>query len=221
MSIHDRLRNLELGDAKLVAVTKNVEPERIREAIHAGVTEIGENYVRDAEDKRRVLGKKVNWHMIGKLQRNKVKRAVRLFEVIQTVDSYRLAKMIDKVAGKIEKIQKVMIQVNISGDKNGIEPEKALSLVRKVSGLKNLELIGLMAIGGRENPFVDFKKMNNLFKRTHLKYLSMGMSNDYDAALAAGSNMVRLGSVIFSHSENSFIEDSVSEVVGFVKRLFS
>ena len=220
MSIHEALLNLELGNARLVAVTKGVDLDRIRESVECGITDIGESYVQEAEEKQRALGKRVCWHLIGRLQSNKVSRAVRIFDVIQSVDSYKLAKSISREAAKLEKIQKIMVQVNISGDKNGVEPERALSLIRKISGLKHIELIGLMAIAGRDNPYVDFKKMRNLFSRTHLKELSMGMSSDYKAAVEAGATMVRIGSAIFGERK-SVIAESVSEIFGFMKDLIS
>ncbi len=217
MPIHENIRNLDLKGAKLITVTKNTSPELISKAIQAGVTDLGENYVQEAIEKKRLIKDKAKWHMIGSLQSNKVKQAVSIFDVIQTIDSYKLARKIDKEAKKIEKIQQVMIQVNISGDKNGVEPENTLKLFKQASSLKNLEIIGLMAIASKDSPYVDFKKMKNLFKKTNLKYLSMGMSSDYKIALDAGSNMVRLGTAVFGEGRRA----KSGNFLGFFKELFS
>jgi len=181
----------------LIAVTKGVKEYRIKEAAKWGVKHIGESYVQEAEDKFPYIKRTVKWHMIGHLQRNKVKNAVRIFDVIQSVDSIKLAKKIDKEAGKQEKIIDILLQVNISGDKHGFEPEDVLKAVREVRGLKYINLTGLMAIGGIENPELSFKKMHNLFRKSGLKHLSMGMSNDYELAVKHGANIVRIGTRIF------------------------
>lgn len=197
MGIKENLESLEIKNATLVAVTKKVPVERILEAIENGVKDIGENYVREAESKFEAIGKKVRWHLIGNLQGNKVKKAVKIFDVIQTIDSYGLAEKIDAECGKIKKKMDVLIQVDLTGDKHGISPDELLKMVDKLKTMKNIELKGLMGIASIENPASDFRNLKRLFDKTGLKILSMGMSNDYKIALSEGSNMVRIGTAIF------------------------
>lgn len=193
----------------IVAVTKFAKIEEIREAIVWGIKDIGENKVQEAEKKFSLLPKNnISSHMVGHLQINKVKKAVRLFDLIHSIDSYNLALEINKEASKIGKTQDILIQVNISKEKSkrGIYVEEVLNVVKKITYLTNVSLKGLMTIA----PFVSeevvlrncFRSLKNLHdtiidKGINLKYLSMGMSNDYKIALQEGANMLRLGSAIF------------------------
>ncbi|RME54502.1 YggS family pyridoxal phosphate-dependent enzyme [Candidatus Woesearchaeota archaeon] len=221
MSIRENLSKLELNNAKLVAVTKGVPAKTILESVSYGVTDIAENYVQEAEEKFKHIGRKVKWHFIGHLQRNKVSQAVRLFDVIQTVDSLRLAKKINRAAEHQEKIIKVMIQVNVSGDKHGVEPEHVRMFYNELTGLRHLEVIGLMCIADIENPRLSFKRMSNLNSKLKLPYLSMGMSNDYKTALEEGSNMVRLGTAIYGKRNKGFLEQIVGDIADFFREVFS
>jgi len=181
---------------KIVAATKYVGAVKAKEAILAGVDAIGENRVQDAASKFPGLPP-VDKHMIGHLQTNKVKEAVRLFDCIQSVDSVKLAKEIDKRTGRR---MPVMIQVNIGREpqKYGIAPEDAYSFYDKISGFENLNVVGLMGIvplGQDARQF--FCELKNIHDEMNLRWLSMGMSNDYELAVAEGSNMIRIGSRLF------------------------
>ncbi len=195
-------------EVRLLAATKSVSPERILEAIEAGIRIIGENYVQEAQKKYELIGPRVSWHMIGRLQTNKAKYAVRLFEVIHSLDSLRLAQELQKAAEKQGKKVKVMIQVNLSGEisKGGIPPDKAKELSERVLEFPNLELIGLMTIPPySENPEDSrpfFRKLRELKEELNregfpLTELSMGMSNDFKVAIEEGATLVRIGTLIF------------------------
>jgi len=197
----------------LVAVTKTVPPQKIFQAIEAGITIIGENRVQEAEEKFRVIGNRVRWHMVGHLQRNKVKKALPIFEMIQSIDSVQTAEEIEKRA---QKPIDILIEVNSSGEdtKSGIEPEKFFHLVDHIRGLSKVTIRGVMTIG----PFTDdLKKIRRAFRITKklfdqlkerekelkIDYLSMGMSADYTLAIEEGSNMIRVGTAIFG--ERSYL----------------
>ena len=195
----------------LVGAAKTRTPEEVLEAIDAGLKIVGENYVQEAEKAFDAVGAKVRWHMIGHLQSNKAKKAVKIFDMIETVDSMKLAKAIDKACLNIGKVMQVLIEVN-SGEepqKAGIMPDDGISLVRDMAGLKNIKIMGLMTMG----PFAGdpeearpyFQKTRRLFEEiralnvpgVEMKYLSMGMSNSYRVALEEGANMVRIGTKLF------------------------
>ncbi len=195
-------------EVKLVAVSKTVEVERIREAIDAGVSILGENYVQEARKKIEEIGRQVEWHFIGHLQTNKAKYAVRLFDMIHSVDSLPLAEELNRRAQKENQIIKVMIEVNLSGEasKFGTEEEKAFELAKEICRLKNLSLVGLMTMP----PYFDspelsrpyFIKLRQLKERLEkegilLEELSMGMSNDFEIAIEEGATYVRVGTAIF------------------------
>jgi len=209
-------------DVDIVLAAKTRSSEEILEAIQAGAKDIGENYVQEAERVCRELGKeakKVKWHMMGHLQKNKINRALRIFDVIQTVDSYEKAMAIDKRverAGK--KIIPVYIEINIGNEdsKAGIKPEEhepfeeyIEKLIRDVSELEHLRLEGLMTIGPRfgnpENSRPYFRRTRKIFERVrdlhlpkvYMRHLSMGMTNSYRVAIEEGSTMVRIGTSIF------------------------
>ena len=196
---------------KLVVVTKTVDTERISEAVAAGALILGENRVQEAKEKIETLGPIVSWHLIGHLQTNKAKYAVKLFYMIHSVDNLQLAKEIDKQAAKINKVQDVLIEVSIAGEetKAGVAVKDAVTLIKEASKLKHISIKGLMTMP----PFSDdpedsrpyFKKLRELFESVanehipgvSMKELSMGMSGDYEVAIVEGSTIVRIGTAIF------------------------
>lgn len=218
MSIKENVKSLmqEIPEGIiLVAAAKNRTPQQIQEAVDAGIKVVGENYIQEAEEAFATLGKKVRWHFIGHLQTNKVKKAVGMFDMIETVDSVRLAREIDKRCRKIGKLMPVLCEVNIAKEekKTGIYPEGVEKLIREISCLEHIKVLGLMSMG----PFMDnpenirpyFKKTREIFQNikrksiphTEMKYLSMGMSNSYKVAIEEGANIVRIGTKIFGPRE--------------------
>lgn len=221
MGIKERYKKLRGGIPEYVTIvlaTKTRTAEEISEAIDAGATDIGENYVQEAVGAYEKLGeraKKVKWHLIGPLQKNKINQALPIFDVIQTVGDYEIAKHIDKRverAGK--KIVPVYIEINIAGEKSkyGVSPEyeAILGLIGKISkNLIHLKVEGLMTMGPESKSPEDlrpyFRKAKELFEKLKLlklpnvemKVLSMGMSNSYEVAIEEGSNMVRIGTAVF------------------------
>ena len=192
--------------ARIIAVTKNVELPQIIEAIEAGITDIGENRVQEAKRKFPALKSKypnIKYHMIGHLQRNKVKEALELFDVIQSVDSLELAEEIDKRA---QKPVDIFIEVNTSGEesKYGVAPDKAIELGEAIKKLKNLKVNGLMTIGpltgDKEKIRSCFRQLRELREKAGVDHLSMGMSHDYPLAIEEGSDIIRIGTAIF-HQE--------------------
>jgi pyridoxal phosphate enzyme (YggS family) len=196
---------------ELVAAAKKRKPVEVLEAVEAGISIIGENYVQEAEEAYTVVGSKVRWHFIGHLQSNKVKKAVRLFDMIETVDSVKIAKEIDRQSHELGKVMPVLIEINSGREqqKSGVLPEDAQRLVSDISGFKNIRVEGLMTMGPRfGNPqdsrpyFAETRKVFEKIKGldiadTDMKYLSMGMTNSYRIALEEGASIVRIGSKIF------------------------
>lgn len=192
----------------LIAVTKNHDVEVMREAIDAGATDIGENRVQEAAEKFPQLEREVTRHLIGHLQTNKVKQAVKLFDMIQSVDSEHLAAALDRAASSIGKVQDVLIQVNAAREpqKSGVLLEDLNALINFVDAAKNLRLRGLMMIAPNL-PDVEecrplFRQMRKLFdelktSREGFDFLSMGMTHDYKIAVEEGANVVRVGTAIF------------------------
>jgi pyridoxal phosphate enzyme (YggS family) len=199
---------------QLEAAAKTREPREILEAIDAGVKIIGENYVQEAERAYRETGGKAEWHFIGHLQKNKVKKAVEIFDMIETVDSLELAKEIDKRCGQSGKVMPVLIEINSGREagKGGVDPEDAETLIREMAGLKHIRVEGLMTMGPAvSNPQEArryFRETKELFEKlkalaipgVEMKYLSMGMTDSYRVAIEEGANIVRLGSRIFGES---------------------
>jgi pyridoxal phosphate enzyme (YggS family) len=195
---------------KLMAVTKTVETERIGEAIQAGLTMLGENYVQEAKDKIAIIGNAAQWHMIGHLQTNKAKYAVKLFDCVHSVDRLELAIELDKRAGQINPKLNVLIEVN-SGEesKSGIEKTKALELVRLVAALPNLAMRGLMTMAPySDNPedsrpyFKALRELRDDINRAgingiSMEELSMGMTDDFEVAIEEGATIIRVGRAIF------------------------
>jgi len=195
----------------LVAAAKGRTPQEILEAIDAGIEIVGENYVQEAETAYAVVDKRAKWHMIGHLQRNKVKRAVQLFDMIETVDSVRLAAELEKRCAQIGGMMPVLIEINSGREpqKSGVLPEEAEELIKEISRFGHLRIQGLMTMGPRTGdpeaarPY--FQETKRLFDKikglgipnVEMKYLSMGMSNSWRVALEEGANIVRIGTAIF------------------------
>ena len=214
MGIKENIRRLlaELPPGvELVAAAKNRTPDEVLQAVEAGIKVIGENYVQEAEEASAAVGAKAAWHMIGHLQKNKVKKAVGLFDMIETVDSVELAREIDKRCAQIGKVMPVLVEVNSGREeqKAGVPPENAEALIREISHLPNIKVMGLMTMGPRSgNPedsrpyFVITRRLFDRIKaleipNVEMKYLSMGMTNSYRVALEEGANLVRIGTRIF------------------------
>ena len=200
---------------RLESAAKKREPAEILEAAAAGAKIIGENYVQEAERVKQAVGDKVEWHCIGHLQKNKVKRATEIFDMIETVDSYELAKEIDKRCGQTGKIMPVLVEINSGREagKTGVNPEEAERLTREISILKNIRVEGLMtmgpAVGQPEAARGHFRETKKLFERlkelkipgAEMRYLSMGMTESYRVAIEEGANIVRIGTGIFGERE--------------------
>lgn len=198
-------------NVQLVAAAKSRTPEEVRAAVEAGVKIIGENYVQEAAAAQAVVGREVKWHFIGHLQRNKVRRAVEIFDLIETVDSLRLGLEIDKRSRDRGKIMPVFVEINSGREpqKSGVLPEEAEELVRELARLPGLRIEGLMTMGPEtgdpedSRPF--FRLTKDLFERfkelsipnVAMVSLSMGMSHSYRVAIEEGATIVRLGTAIF------------------------
>jgi len=196
---------------ELVAASKERSASEVVEALEAGVKIFGENYVRQAQEKFAVLGNKVKWHFIGHLQKNKVKRGVKIFDMIETLDSLALAEVLNEECKKINKVMPVLIEVNSASEpqKQGVLAGDVERLLDQVLQFTNLKPMGLMTMGPwLENledlrPF--FKKTKDLFDKIkgnyqgklEWRYLSMGMSASYRIAIEEGANLVRVGTAIF------------------------
>jgi pyridoxal phosphate enzyme (YggS family) len=208
------LQTLPAG-VTLVAAAKSRSVEQVRAAIRAGVTCVGHNYVQDAADMIPLVKEPVRWHMIGHLQRNKAKMAVRLFDMIESLDSWRLAQEIERRCAAMNKVVPVLVEVNSGREsqKTGVLPEQLDELVRRLSGLPHLRVQGLMTMGPRfgdpEDARPYFRLTREAFERlaaaripdVELRYLSMGMSNSYLIAIEEGANMVRIGTILFGERD--------------------
>ncbi|MDF2521603.1 MAG: YggS family pyridoxal phosphate-dependent enzyme [Clostridia bacterium] len=198
-------------DITIIAVTKTVDTDRINYAVDCGMTNLGENKVQEIMDKYEPVNKNVKWHLIGHLQTNKVKYIIDKVELIHSVDSVKLAEEISKKALKNNLIKEVLVQVNVAKEESkfGIDIEEVISFVKTIAAFENIRVKGLMTIAPYdENPenvrpifrqlrqkFDELAQMN--IPNTDMKYLSMGMSNDYAIAIEEGANMVRIGTAIF------------------------
>jgi PLP dependent protein len=199
------------SSVRLMAVTKTVDENRILQAIEAGVDLFGENYIQEAKRKIESIGKQVQWHMIGHLQTNKTRTAVGLFEMIHSIDRIELAQELNKRATATGPPLKILIEVNVSGEKtkNGVSPADILNLVRDISALPRISVQGLMTMP----PYFDdpeearpyFRKLRELreiiesekMPRVEMNELSMGMTGDYGVAIEEGATIVRIGRAIF------------------------
>jgi pyridoxal phosphate enzyme (YggS family) len=224
-----RRLNRNSDEIRLVAVTKTVDSLQIQEVIKAGIFEIGENRVQDAQLKFNALRppqsvggrpskscgwrtSPIRWHLIGHLQTNKAKEAVRIFDLIQSVDSFKLALEIDKHAAKVNKLQDILVQVNTSQEasKFGLKPDDTLEAIKQISQLKNVRIQGLMTIAPvvdkpeKARPF--FRRLRELRDEINrlssivyrLSDLSMGMTDDFEIAIEEGATMLRIGRAIFA-----------------------
>jgi len=215
MTIEDRVQAILAtlpSHVELVAAAKTRSPEEIRAAVDAGIRVVGQNYVQEAQRAIDAVGRNaVSWHMIGHLQRNKVRDAVQLFDLIQSVDSLRLARRIDAEAAKAGRTQPILIEINSARElgKSGVLPKEAEDLAAEVAELPSVRLDGLMTMGPLAadpeavRPF--FRETKDLFDRLaarpefseRMRTLSMGMSDSYAVAIEEGANMVRLGTALF------------------------
>ena len=200
---------------QLVAAAKTRSPEEVLRAVEAGAKIIGENYVQEAEQAYQLVGNKAEWHFIGHLQKNKVKKAISILDMIETVDSVELAEEINKRCAQAGKVMPVLIEVNSGREKqkSGVLPEDTEQLVRDISGLPHVKVMGLMTMGpltgDPENSrpyFVETRRIFESLKKLDLpnvemRFLSMGMTNSYKIALEEGANLVRLGSKIFGERD--------------------
>jgi len=195
-------------EIKLVAVSKTVEVARIKEAIEAGVSILGENYVKEAQKKIETIGRLVSWHFIGHLQSNKARYAVRLFDVVHSLDSIPLAEELNRRVGQGDRVIKVMIEVNLSKEatKFGTDEERLLDLAKRIQTLNRLSLEGLMTMP----PYFDAPEMSRPYygalrelkdrltgEGIPMRELSMGMSSDFEIAIEEGATYVRVGTAIF------------------------
>ena len=217
-NVLNRIKNAALSYSRdpetirLVAVSKTIPTDMVKEAIEAGVKILGENYIQEARKKFGALSSHpVSWHFIGHLQTNKAKYAVRLFDLIHSVDSLKLAHELNKQAKKINKIQEILIQVNISMEstKAGVYEQDALSLIKDISHLENLSVKGLMTMPPFFNEpekvrpyFSALRKLRDQIKKESIPNiamdeLSMGMTGDFEAAIDEGASLVRIGTAIF------------------------
>ena len=202
----------EPDTVRLVAVSKTIPKDMVREAIKAGADILGENYIQEAGNKINALSSyPVSWHFIGHLQSNKAKYAVKLFDMIHTVDSLKLAKELNKQAKKINKIQKILIQVNISMEstKSGVHEEDAQKLIKEISLFKNISIKGLMTMppffNNPEKAGPCFSALRALrdnirdkaISNINMQELSMGMTGDFEVAIKEGATLVRIGTAIF------------------------
>lgn len=202
------------ADIQLVAVSKRFPVSAVEEAIASGHKVFGENYIQEAEEKHKTVGGKCHLHFIGHLQSNKAKIAARIFDVIETVDSLKLANALNRHLETLNRTIDILLQVNIGHDdaKSGVNPEAAEELLRELNLLSNIRVIGLMTMP----PFTDdpelarphFKELRlladqlnhkGLFPKTNKVELSMGMSNDYHIAIQEGATIIRVGTAIFGH----------------------
>ena len=196
---------------ELIAVTKNHPVAAMQEAIDAGIMNIGENRVQEALDKAETLEREVKWHLIGHLQTNKVKHAVRQFDLIHSVDSLRLAREIDKAAAKFGKVQNILVQINLAHEesKSGIDRAELDDILTGIDELRAIRLQGFMCIAPNYEDVEEcrplFRTMYDIFQQVKtrelrtadIRYLSMGMTHDYEIAVEEGANLVRVGTAIF------------------------
>jgi len=195
----------------LVAAAKSRTPEEVLEAVRAGVKIIGENYVQEALAAGKVVGRQVEWHFIGHLQRNKVKKAVEIFDLIETIDSLDIGQEISKRSAAQEKVMPILVEINSGREpqKFGVMPEEAKDLIKKLGCLPKIKVQGLMTMGPEfgdpeaARPYFQltreiFEELKALtFPGVEMNWLSMGMSHSYQVAIEEGANMVRIGTRIF------------------------
>jgi PLP dependent protein len=208
--------NRDPREITIVAVTKGRSADQIKEALDSGLADIGENMVQEALGKYNAIcagqhAERMKWHLVGHLQTNKAREAVKIFSLIHSLDSRHLAEEINKQAAKINKLQDVLIEVNVSGEasKFGIKPEEAADFIKDISGFRGINIKGLMTIapiaGNPENARPYFRILRELRDKIHrfgicdlgFGILSMGMTDDFEVAIEEGATMVRIGRAIF------------------------
>ena len=200
-----------VSDVRLMAVTKTVDDDRLMEAIETGIDIIGESYIQEAKRKIEKIGRPLEWHMIGHLQSNKVRYVIKLFDMIHSVDRMDLAVELDRRGKNAGQIMKILIEVNVSGEKtkSGVPLAEAVALVRSVAALENLAICGLMTMPpwfeDPEEARPCFTALRDLKNRVmeedipgvNMYELSMGMSGDYEVAVEEGATIVRIGTSLF------------------------
>jgi hypothetical protein len=204
--------NRDAESVRLVAVSKTIPAETVKDAIESGVTILGENYVQEVREKFNALVQyPLSWHLIVHLQSNKAKYAVRLFDLIHSVDSLKLARELHKAAQKADKVQPILVQVNISGEgtKSGISAKEAPGLISEISRMENLSIKGLMTMPPyfyqpeKVRPFfAALRELRDEIKKqapanVSMEELSMGMTGDFEVAIEEGATLVRIGTAIF------------------------
>jgi pyridoxal phosphate enzyme (YggS family) len=196
---------------ELVAAAKTRTPDEIREAIDAGVNIIGQNYVQEAQAAFRAIGHKARWHFIGHLQKNKAKKAIEIFDMIETVDSYGLAAELDKRSQARGKAMPILIEINSGREpqKYGVLPEDTEGLIRQIAPFDGIKIQGLMTMGPMfgdpEDARPYFKETKKTFEfikslgipNVEMEYLSMGMTNSFRVAIEESANIIRIGTLIF------------------------
>lgn len=199
------------SEVRLVAAVKRVPVERVLEAVEAGVEMLGENYVQEARSLKEQIRSPVHWHMIGNLQSNKARQAVRLFDVIETVDRAKILNELERCAREEGKSLDVMVQVDLAEEatKSGADPEHVRTLIEAVAACENLRCIGLMTMPpffddpeGARPYFAELRRLRDRLqplvpRGVELKELSMGMSGDFEVAVEEGATLVRIGTALF------------------------
>ena len=207
--------NRDPKEIEIIAVSKTVSASSIKEAIEAGITNIGENRVQEAWKKYNEIDTSVRWHMVGRLQTNKVKRALQFFDIIHSVENRHLAEEINKRACALNRDGEILIEVNTSGEstKIGVTPDGVIPLIKSIATLPHLRITGLMTIGvflpdpEQVRPcFIALRQIQQEvirqgFEHVEMKFLSMGMTDDFEVAIEEGSNMVRIGRAIFGERQ--------------------
>lgn len=227
-NLHNRMKAASLRSGKdpkavkLVVSTKYVDTTITKILLENGLNEFGENRLQDAEDKiKQLCNESVSWHMFGHLQRNKVKKALKIFDLIHSVESLRLAEEINKESAKLERRTRILAEVNVSGEdaKYGLRPEETIPFLKELNKMEGLQVEGLMTMA----PMVEdqeicrpiFRGLRELrdkieelgLENITMKYLSMGMTLDFEAAIEEGSNLVRVGTAIFKGIDMNFRYD--------------
>lgn len=211
------ISNQNPQEVELIAVTKTIDIDIIKQAIDLGITNVAENKVQELVRKYEKIGPVVKWHLIGHLQRNKVKYIIDKVDLIHSLDSYRLAEEISKRAEGIDRIMECLLQVNVSGEetKYGIDPKDVIHILKEISSLENIKIVGLMTMAphveDQEDTRQYFKALKSIseeidkidLQNVEMKYLSMGMSNDFEIAVQEGANLIRVGSSIFGERDYS------------------
>jgi pyridoxal phosphate enzyme (YggS family) len=198
----------ESTSVRLIAATKRVTPERVFEALDAGVEDIGENRVQEARAKREAITQPANWHLIGHLQSNKAKTAARLFDAVHSIDSERIARELARHRPEDAAPIAALIEVDLTGipGRTGARPDESQDLLRRVAALPGVHVLGLMTIAPQVSPeearryFIQLRELRDGLENTtgwRLPELSMGMTDDFEVAIEEGATMVRIGRAIF------------------------